>query len=107
MATVKIILRKEQRANGTYPLALRITQDRKTSYIYLNYSIKEEDWDSVNHLVKKSHPNSKRLNNFLLKKLSEASNTSLQIETEKEFVTDSIGQAENQTERRKHLFSAS
>lgn len=87
MATVKIILRKEQKADGTYPLALRITQDRKTSYIYLNHSIKEDDWDSINHLVKKSHPSCKRLNNFLLKKLSEASNTSLQFETDKEFVT--------------------
>ncbi len=87
MASVKIILRKEKKHDGTYPLAIRITKDRKSSYIYLEYSIKESDWDSKNHCVKKSHPNSVRLNNLLLKKLSDANNHSLELEANKTHIS--------------------
>lgn len=87
MATVKIILRKEVKKDGTFPLALRVTKNRKSSYIYLEYSVKPEDWDDVKQRVKKSNPNHARLNNFLLKKLSEANDHSLELETQKAFVS--------------------
>lgn len=87
MASVKIILRKEKKADGLYPLALRITQNRKSNYIYFDYRIDESDWDKASQRVKKSHPNHVRLNNFLLKKLAEANNTALEIETQKEHVS--------------------
>ncbi|MFN8343442.1 MAG: site-specific integrase [Spirosomataceae bacterium] len=87
MATVKVILRKELKQDGTYPLALRITKNRKSSYIYFDYSIKPEDWDAEKQRVKKSHPNSARLNNFLLKKLAEANDQTLELESQKSFVT--------------------
>jgi len=83
MANVKVILRKETKKDGTSPLAIRITKDRKSSYIYLEYSIKETDWDKTAQRVKKSHPNSTRLNNFLLKKLAEANDNTLESETKK------------------------
>lgn len=84
MASVRIILRKEKKSDGLYPLALRITKDRKSSYIYLDYRIAESDWDKDSQRVKKSHPNSVRLNNYLLKKLSEANDSALEIETKKQ-----------------------
>ncbi len=87
MATVKIILRKEQKKDGTYPLAIRITKDRKSSYIYLEYSVKECDWDMEKQRVRKSHPNSTRLNNFLMTKLAEANDKSLELETQKDVVS--------------------
>lgn len=87
MATVKIILRKEQKQDGTFPLAIRITKNRKSSYIYLDYSVKADDWDDTGHRVKKSHPNSKWLNNFLLKKLAEANDLSLELESQKSHVS--------------------
>lgn len=77
MATAKIVLRKKQNKDGTFPLALRITKDRKTSYIYLGYSCREQDWDAAGQRVRKSHPNATRLNNFLEKKRAEASDTLL------------------------------
>lgn len=83
MASVKIVLRKKLYKDGTMPLALRIVKDRKQSFIHVGYSIKPSDWDEENRRVKKSHPNSTRLNNYLLKKLSEATDTTLNIETEK------------------------
>lgn len=87
MATLKVVLRKEEKADGTYPLAIRITKDRKSSYIYLEYSIKPSDWDEKAQRVKKTHPNSARLNNFLLKKLSEANDKALEVESQKDHVS--------------------
>jgi len=83
MASIKIVLRKEIKQDGTSPLAIRITKNRKTSYVYLEYSVKEKDWDKENQRVKKSHPNSARLNNFLLAKLASASDTSIELELSK------------------------
>lgn len=88
MATsITIVLRKKKKADGTFPLALRITKDRKSSFIYLGYYINESDWDSDKQRVKKSHTNSVRLNNFLIAKLAEASGKSLEEETIKNEVS--------------------
>lgn len=87
MANIKIILRKEVKKDGTSPLAIRITKNRQSSYIYLEYSLFAKDWDEKNQKVKKAHPNSTRLNNYLLSKLAEANNRSLEIETTKENVS--------------------
>jgi len=87
MANVKVVLRKETKKDGTSPLAIRITKDRKSSYIYLEYSIKANDWDKAAQRVRKSHPNSTRLNNFLIKKLAEANDSTLESETKKTTVS--------------------
>lgn len=87
MATVKIVLRQKENKDGTYPLAIRITKDRKTSFIHLGQSIFEKDWDAATFRVKKSHPNSTRLNNFILKRLAEANDNSLELETAKPTVS--------------------
>lgn len=87
MATVKIVLRKKTNKDGTSPLAIRITQDRKTSFIHLGHHVKESDWDADKQRVKKSHPNSVRLNNYLIAKLAEATDKSLELETSKSGIT--------------------
>lgn len=87
MATVKIVLRQKKNKDGTFPLAIRITKDRKSSFISIGQNVKELDWDSQKQRVKKSHPNSMRLNNFILKKLSEANDKLLELETNKDFLT--------------------
>ncbi|QMU65533.1 MAG: tyrosine-type recombinase/integrase [Flavobacteriaceae bacterium] len=75
MAAIKIVRRKnKQRKDGTAPLTIRISKDYKTNYNFLGQYVLEKDWDSASGRVKKSHPNSKRLNNFLLKKLTETNN---------------------------------
>jgi len=80
MASLKVLLRtSKKKKDGTAPLALRITHNRKSRYIYLGQYIKEKYWDGDNQRVKKSHPNSKRLNNLILKKLSEANDTVLEL----------------------------
>ena len=81
MATVKLVLRKHyQKKDGSYPLVLRITKDRKARFVFTGKYLLEKDWDEKERRVKKSHPNSTRLNNLLLKKLSEAQATILDDE---------------------------
>ncbi|MBA4850160.1 site-specific integrase [Emticicia sp. BO119] len=80
-SSVKIVLRKKRNSDGTYPLAVRVTIDRKTTYIYLGYNLLESDWDSVGQKVRKSHPNSTRLNNLLLKKKAETSDGLIDLQS--------------------------
>ena len=73
MASIKIVRRKnKQRKDGTAPLALRISKDYKTNYQFLGVYVLEREWDAERGKVRILYPNSKRLNNFLLKKLTEA-----------------------------------
>lgn len=87
MATVKIVLRIKNKKEGEknneieHPLALRITKDRKSSFIYTGYKVRESEWDADTQRIKKSHKNSARLNNYLIKKLADATNTALELET--------------------------
>ncbi len=73
MAIIKIVLRKNMiRKDKTIPLAIRISENYKTNYKWLGQYVLEKDWDKNAGRVKKTHPNAKKLNNFLLKKLTEA-----------------------------------
>lgn len=87
MATIRVVLRKKKNKDGSYPLALRITKDRKTSFIHLGHNLKEEEWNEAEQAVRSSHPNSKRLNNFILKKKAEASDKSIEAETQNDDVS--------------------
>jgi site-specific recombinase XerD len=74
MSSIRAILYKSnKKADGTFPIALRVINNRKVLYHQIGYSIKEADWDEKNRIVKKSFPNSARLNNLITKKLAELS----------------------------------
>lgn len=77
MATIQAVLRRKKNNAGLFPLTIRITKDRKSTYLYTGQYIDEKFWDNKLKKVKKSHPNSNRLNNLILKKLSEANETLL------------------------------
>ncbi|WP_298247801.1 tyrosine-type recombinase/integrase [uncultured Christiangramia sp.] len=81
MASIKVVRRKnKERKDGTAPLALRISENYATNYSFLGQYVLEKDWDKESGMVKRSHQNSQRLNNFLRKKLTEATNISFQNE---------------------------
>jgi site-specific recombinase XerD len=80
---IKIVLRKRKNADGTRPLILQVWKNGKASTTHLDYSIKTEDWDKKAQRVKTSHPNSVRLNNFLRKKLADATDSALELEGDK------------------------
>lgn len=80
MAAIKIVRRKnKQRKDGTAPLALRISKDYKTNYCFIGQYILEKDWDEAHGKVKRTHPNSQKFNNFLMKKLTEANDISFEV----------------------------
>lgn len=87
MSIVKVVLRKKPKADGTSPLAIRLYKDGKENYIYLGYYLLPEFWDSDKQRIKKSHPNAARLNNMIAKKLSEAMEKSLELETSRSHVS--------------------
>ncbi len=72
MASIRVILYKSnKKADGTFPIALRVINNRKVLYHQIGYSIKESDWDEKSKTVKKAYPNSARLNNLIAKKMAE------------------------------------
>lgn len=84
MASIKILLRKDKpNKEGKLPLIIKIIKERKISIISLGVYLNPVEWDSLKQRVKKSHPNHRALNLFLIKKLTEANNRFLELETQK------------------------
>ncbi|QSE98698.1 site-specific integrase [Fulvivirga lutea] len=74
MATAKLVLRKDKKPlkDGSFPIAIRITQNRKVRYIFFKKYALEKHWDSNKGRLKNGHPNYNRLNKILENKLREA-----------------------------------
>lgn len=85
--SAKIILRKKPNAKGMYPLAIRITKDRRSTYKHIGHYIELEDWDSKNLKVKKSHSEAESLNNLIASKLSEARKGLISLQTNNKAAT--------------------
>ncbi len=107
MASVKIVLRKKKNKDGTYPLTIRITKDRKSSFVHLGHHIDQQFWDAKNRKVKKSHPNSVRLNNLLNKKLAEAEDNLLDMEVQKNDISSVVIKSRLKTSKESSFFKHS
>lgn len=81
MSTISAILRKKANRQGQYPIYLRITKNRKSTFINLEHYIDRKDWDEKTKRVRKSHPNSVRLNNLIAKRITEAGKEVIDLET--------------------------
>tara|TARA_R100001369_G_scaffold28219_3_gene50672 strand:+ start:154 stop:1368 length:1215 start_codon:yes stop_codon:yes gene_type:complete len=82
-SNAKIVLRKKPNKDGRYPLAIRISKNRRSNYHYIGHYIDVKDWDEKNIRVKKSHSNANRLNGLLSYKLSEANKMLIELQSEK------------------------
>jgi len=88
MASTKIVLRENKaKTNGEVPLYLRIIKDRKAKFISLGIAIDPKFWDEKKLVVKKAHPNSGRLNKYLAKKMADAVDAALDLQTESEYIS--------------------
>ncbi|MCM5662496.1 site-specific integrase [Galbibacter mesophilus] len=67
MASIKVILRKKQLSDGTYPVCLRVIKDRKTKYFKTIYNALPKHWDEQAGAFNKSYPNYIQSNRLLLK----------------------------------------
>ena len=61
------------RVDGTCPIILKITNNRCLTEKFIGHAVKPEDWDEIDRIVKKTHPNSVRINHLILKKITEVS----------------------------------
>jgi len=87
MATVRAVLRKKKNKAGLCPISIRITKDRKSSFVSTGQYINEKHWDIRNRAVKKSHPNSTTINNYILNKVAEVNRKTLEAESKPEYQT--------------------
>ncbi len=86
MLTTKILLNKvRQKKDGTYPLAIRITYNRKTIYSPLGFNLHEKDFDAKNQRVKPTNriaSNATRINNHIQERLKKVYDTVILLEQE-------------------------
>ena len=82
MVTVIPALISKPNKEGKYQVAIRITKERKSSYVRLGQYVDKSQWDGKARRVKKNHPNSTRLNALISKKLSEVNKLHLSNELE-------------------------
>ncbi len=87
MATLKAILKKDKKKDGTYPLVIRITKDGRSTFVYTEYCLLPEQWDDKSQRVKKTYPNSVRLNHLIAKRIAEAGDKAIELETNKQNVS--------------------
>lgn len=89
MATVQAVLRKKKNTQNQFPIAVRITKDRKSSFISIGQYIDQKYWDTRNKRVRKSHPNASRINHLILTKLAQANDKLLEAEINEDVVSAS------------------
>lgn len=82
-SNAKIVLRKKPNKEGLYPLAIRITKNRRSTYQYIGHYIELEEWDEKYIRVHKSHPNSNHLNSLLSTQLAEVNKALITLQFEK------------------------
>jgi integrase/recombinase XerD len=88
MSSIKIILKKDKvNKKGEAPLYLRIIKDRKAKFVSLGIKINPKDWNPELSRVRKSYPNSQRMNNYIAHKIAEAEGVALEMETNSKFVS--------------------
>ncbi|MBJ6367690.1 site-specific integrase [Snuella sedimenti] len=86
-SSVQITLRRKPNKNGQYPLAIRITKNRRSTYKLIGHYIDIEDWDNNNKLVRESHPNSEKLNQLISSKIHDANKRLITLQTKNDDLT--------------------
>jgi len=84
MLTTKVLLNKvRQKQDGTFPLVIRITYNRKSIYLPFGYNLAEKDFDAKNQRIRPSSKiasNITRLNNGIQEKLKKIYDTISRLE---------------------------
>ncbi|MBN8702380.1 MAG: hypothetical protein J0M08_04910 [Bacteroidetes bacterium] len=72
MASVKVILNKSKKLkDGSHPLAIKVTKDRKVKYFFLKKSINSIHWDADRAKVLPNHPQHTLINKLIVKRWNE------------------------------------
>ena len=89
MATVKVVLRKCRKLkDGRYPIAIRLTHQKKLKYIFTGYSTLEREWNGkYPTYLNNKHPNQQGLNAYLIKEYAKANDQLIKLQQHKKFFT--------------------
>lgn len=88
--TIKLILRKDKKnKQGLFPIYIRITIDRKSSFIATGYHIHKTLWDEKNERVRDTHPLSSAMNLDITAKKREVLESMVDKSVKKNIVTAS------------------
>ncbi len=82
-----IVLRKKASKEGLFPLAIRITKNRLSNYIYTGHYIDQKHWDEKRKIVRKAHPNAELLNTLLSLKLAETNKKLIGLQFENQDIS--------------------
>lgn len=70
--TIKLLLKKNKKNSlDLYPIYLRITINRKTSFISTGYTVPKNMWDDRNEAVRETHPTYEQINTDILSRKRE------------------------------------
>ena len=82
---------RRQKKDGTYPIVLRVTVDRKLKEIPLNIYLHQGEWDQGKNRVRPTHPNAKLIAQKVTSALSKLQEIALKFEAQdKVFTVDDI-----------------
>ncbi len=84
MINVRTVLRKKQLSDGTYPVCLRVTKDRRSKYFKTIYNSFPKEWDERTGSFNKNHSNFIQDNRLLLKFRDRALKVIAELEMEKD-----------------------
>ena len=87
MSTVKTVLRKTKLSDGSYPIALRITKDRKSKFFQTTFRAFPKEWNPNTGNFTKNNANCTQNNRLLLKFKDRALKILTELEIEKEGFT--------------------
>src|SRR5271157_481049 len=88
MATIKVLLRTSKlNEKGLAPLYLRLIKDRKAKFISLGIYIKPSEWNEESGKVRKSHPNSTRMNAMIAQRIADAEGVAVEMETKSKSIS--------------------
>lgn len=83
MSSIQVVLRQKPNRYNEYPIAVRITKNRRSTYIFTGQYIDKKFWNKKKQRVRSSHPNSDRLNLLIITTLASCNEKLLELETSK------------------------
>lgn len=67
----QLYLWPRQNSQKKYPVAIRLTENRKSKFIFIGYAIKKEHWNKTSKSIRLSYENYEELDNLIKLKLKE------------------------------------
>jgi site-specific recombinase XerD len=99
--TIIPVLWSRKDKNGLYPIKIRTTKDRKSTYTHSGFSIKKSDWSDFKKSVKSSNENHEEINEVILKIIEGLEDNQQSVQVVKKDKNDFISFLKSRIEAKK------